>query len=276
MKIQTINSIYTTSKTTLHNQQITHNEAPQMDTLSIGSMNNEVTYSMDTMKSKSYFERVYNYLEGIGYFEGMNEEDKTSFKQELSSNVYTFEEGDISQAVISLSDSLGYLRNIAASISNSSDRQDFLNFIKNYCRDEFAKIDAYRSEIKQQELDKKAQAAWSQLQGLENEIMMLKEMAENSKEQCEAMEEGFDVLAKCFAIAMKIQKGDNVPQSDHEFLLENNPDLYEMAMAMREFKEDPEDCESVLEDDDTSHSEELSTGFPTLETIVSEMPTETE
>lgn len=276
MKIQALTTAYTNPQFHSNAKQINQAKIASADNLMIRDTQNGVTYSPDTLHSKPYGERVYNYLDDIGYFDDMSEEYKSIYKQEIISNVYSFEVGDISQAVLSLSDSLGYLRNIATSISNSNNRQDFINFIKNYCKDEFAKINTYRSEIKQQELDNKTQSAWNQLQEIENEMMMLKEMAENSIEQCEVMEEEFDVLAKCFAIAMKIQNGNNVPQSDHQYLLENNPELYEMAITMREFKEDPEDCESVLENEDKEKVTELTTGFPSLETIVSETTTETE
>lgn len=276
MKIQALTTAYTTNQSHSTIQSIHQKKEPTLDSLSIGSSENIITYSPETLKSKSYGERVCNYLDGIGYFEGIQEEDISNYKQEILSNMYFFKEGNINQAVLSLSDSLSYLRDIASSINNPKDRQDFLHFIQEYCKEEFSKINAYRFDLKQQELDKKAQNAWNQLQGFENEMTMLKEMAENSKEQCEAMEEGFDVVSKCFTIAMRILKGDHVPQSDHQFLLENDPDLYEMAVSLREFKEDPEDHDSVLDEEDHDKSEDLSTGFPKLETIVSEMNLETE
>ncbi|MCL2019500.1 MAG: hypothetical protein FWG70_07045 [Oscillospiraceae bacterium] len=67
-----------------------------------------------------------------------------------------------------------------------------------------------------------------------------------------AKQEGdtFEVLAKCLRIAFRIIRGDNVPPKDDRFLFENYPDMHFKAWSLRQYKEDPEDCESELEDEE--------------------------
>lgn len=77
----------------------------------------------------------------------------------------------------------------------------------------------------------------------------LREMLEQAHESSESAGEGYKTLGRCIKIAMRIVSGDNVPTKDTQYLMENNSELYSMAMNMRMTKEDPEDYESVLDEE---------------------------
>ena len=74
--------------------------------------------------------------------------------------------------------------------------------------------------------------------------------AEPSDGELDLLSQGLKVLEMCQKIAASIMKGDNVPPEDLKFLMENDPDGYRLAMALRRHKEDPEDVDSVLEDEE--------------------------
>jgi hypothetical protein len=78
----------------------------------------------------------------------------------------------------------------------------------------------------------------------------LKEELEAAREAAKAQADYFKIMRICMEIAARIIRGDNVPQSDEDFLLEHAPGLYKIAMSVRNYnKEDPEDHESLLDDD---------------------------
>ena len=72
--------------------------------------------------------------------------------------------------------------------------------------------------------------------------------AQPADDELELLSQGLKVLELCQKIAASIMKGDKVPPEDLRFLMENDPDGYRLAMAMRRHKEDPEEVDSVLED----------------------------
>ena len=84
--------------------------------------------------------------------------------------------------------------------------------------------------------------------------------AEPSSGELDLLSQGLRVLELCQKIAASIMKGDNVPPEDLKFLMENDPDGYRLAMAMRRHKEDPEDVDSVLEDEDKNGDRAGETG----------------
>ena len=55
---------------------------------------------------------------------------------------------------------------------------------------------------------------------------------------------------KCVKIAARIMAGDKVPPEDERYLMENDPEGYKMALAMRKPKKNPKEWKSVLEDED--------------------------
>lgn len=82
--------------------------------------------------------------------------------------------------------------------------------------------------------------------------------AEQSKSgKLDLLKEGLDVLDKCLKIAASIRRGDKVPPEDLEYLQNNDPAGYVMALAQRHEKKNPEEVESVL---DKEGGEEQSGG----------------
>ena len=73
---------------------------------------------------------------------------------------------------------------------------------------------------------------------------------DTAKSQLDAMEEKLKVMNKCQKIAAAIMRGDRVPPEDMAYLMNNDPEGYKLAMAMRRENPDPEDCESVLDEED--------------------------
>ena len=73
---------------------------------------------------------------------------------------------------------------------------------------------------------------------------------ESKKKQLDMMEKALDVMRKCMKIAASIMKGNKVPPEDLKYLMENDPEGYKMALAMRRENPDPEKEKSVLDDED--------------------------
>jgi len=75
------------------------------------------------------------------------------------------------------------------------------------------------------------------------------EMAKQTQAAREAARkemEYFRLMRLAMEIAARIQRGDNVPQSDKEFLLKQSPGAYMLAMAARnQNNEDPKDHEAL-------------------------------
>lgn len=82
------------------------------------------------------------------------------------------------------------------------------------------------------------------------EKQMYQEMLENTKEAAEAQGEGYADLAKALEIARRILNGDIVPAQDEQFLMEFNSEIYMRVKSMAEAKEDPEEYDSLLEEEE--------------------------
>ena len=76
----------------------------------------------------------------------------------------------------------------------------------------------------------------------------------SKKEELDDLARQLDVLEKCQKIAASIIKGNNVPPKDLEYLMNNDPDGYKLAMALRRQNPDPEDEKSVLDDEEQNSS----------------------
>ena len=77
----------------------------------------------------------------------------------------------------------------------------------------------------------------------------LRDQLKQAHESADATGESFETLGKCIQIAMRIVSGDKVPIQDERYLMENNMELYSMAMNMRMIKEDPKEWDSLLEEE---------------------------
>ena len=109
------------------------------------------------------------------------------------------------------------------------------------------KAEALKEKEKLQK-EKEAQEKKAKQQELES----LNQQLESAKEQADAIGDSFKDTSKCLLIAMRITRGDIVPLKDMKFLMDHEPDLYKQAIMLRQPKDDPEECDSVLEEEDES------------------------
>lgn len=85
------------------------------------------------------------------------------------------------------------------------------------------------------------------------------QMAEQSKTQADALKESMEKMKRCSKIAKNIMKGHKVPPKDEKYLLETDPKLYMMAMAMRMLKDpDNKKVKSELKDEEQQQNEAAS------------------
>lgn len=110
-------------------------------------------------------------------------------------------------------------------------------------------------------LQDKLSAMRSMKQMLDNIKQQNAQMAEQSEKQADAMKESLEKMKRCSKIAKNIQKGHKVPPKDEKYLLENDPKLYMMAMALR-MLEDPDNkkVKSELKDEEEQQENEAIPG----------------
>jgi len=96
---------------------------------------------------------------------------------------------------------------------------------------------------------------------------MLKQLRESSKT---SPDDPLIVRLKCMIIAIRIRSGDNVPNKDKRFLLENEPEMYSTAILLRQKNNNPKKYKSILEDEKDESVEESSDAISS----VSKSPTE--
>lgn len=77
---------------------------------------------------------------------------------------------------------------------------------------------------------------------------------ESKKQALDGLDKKLKVQNKCQKIAAAIMRGDRVPPEDLKYLMDNDAAGYKLAMAMRREKKDPEDVESVLDEEDKNGS----------------------
>lgn len=69
----------------------------------------------------------------------------------------------------------------------------------------------------------------------------------------------YQTYIKCMRIALRIMNGDEVPEEDRKFLMDNEPELYAKAITLRMEKEDPEEYDSLLTEEDLADPEAKET-----------------
>jgi len=92
----------------------------------------------------------------------------------------------------------------------------------------------------------------AKLEEMRNRCRQLREDLKRAGEAGEGMAEAMKEKIKCLIIAMRIMSGDNVPDEDHRFLADRDPELYHQAVSLRIEKEDPEDYDRLSEDEEDS------------------------
>ena len=81
------------------------------------------------------------------------------------------------------------------------------------------------------------------------------EEAESGDSELDALGEKMKAMMRCQKIAARIMRGDKVPPEDERYLMENDPNGYKLALAMRQPKKDPKEWKSVLDDEEKKSSE---------------------
>ena len=103
-------------------------------------------------------------------------------------------------------------------------------------------------------LSQQAKALLEEQQRRRAELKKIQEDAQKMKEagaqQAEALAKSLKVRLQCWKIAGRIMDGDKVPYEDEQFLLSHDPSGYQMAMSLRKVKEDPEEWDSLLEEEE--------------------------
>jgi hypothetical protein len=88
----------------------------------------------------------------------------------------------------------------------------------------------------------------------------LKERIENARQQGDAAAKSLDTQRKCRIIAMRIINGDIVPDADHRFLMENDPEMYKRAIMLRRHKQDPDEYDRLSDDEEKSSKISVAAG----------------
>lgn len=81
----------------------------------------------------------------------------------------------------------------------------------------------------------------------------------------DGLEKALDAMQKCAEIAARLMAGKKIPLQDEQYLMDNDPQGYRLALAMRREEEDEEECDSVLDPEDlrrTGQAEAAPSGPP--------------
>jgi hypothetical protein len=111
---------------------------------------------------------------------------------------------------------------------------------------------------KYQELQEKIDTLSDQIEQNQKGLDSIIEMetgifnAEASRQQGDAMQEAAENMAKCLEIARRISRGDKVPASDEQKLMEFNMEIYQMAKSMAAMNMDKKhkEWDSLWDDDE--------------------------
>ncbi|MBR3840206.1 MAG: hypothetical protein IKM20_03620 [Erysipelotrichales bacterium] len=268
MKINTINPTVTTMNTRMH-QVVNKGTIQNVDTVSFTIS----PTSKSTSAQKNYGELFAEYLDSVGYYDSMSAEAKDELINEIKNNVYSFgvdKASNVYDSYFKITDSVAYLKSLASNVASVDLRQEFTQLINTYKKNSYHAITDYTNQLLLDEANAAQQESLKLLQEKMAETSMLLQQLESAKKQADAMEESFEVIANCMKIAMRILNGDEVPAKDAQYLMENDPDLYEMAVSMRQENDDPKRYDSVLEDEEESASDDMaiSSENPELSDIV--------
>lgn len=116
------------------------------------------------------------------------------------------------------------------------------------------KMQAYRED--RLSLSKQALAMLEERnrQEREQKAREIEEKKQNANSEIDSATKALKKMMKCQKIAARIMAGDKVPPEDEKYLMDNDPESYKLAIAMRKPKEDPKEYDSVLEDEDREES----------------------
>ncbi len=93
---------------------------------------------------------------------------------------------------------------------------------------------------------------------------------EQQKKMLDMLQKQLRVQNLCNKIAASLIRGDRVPPEDLKYLAQHDIDGYRLALAMRKPKRNPEECKSVLKDEDKeSESDTNESESDPVETVSS-------
>lgn len=98
--------------------------------------------------------------------------------------------------------------------------------------------------------------------GAKNDYQDFTEQLENMRAQSNAMADSAKVRMKCLLIATRIMSGDEVPNTDHRYLAQNDPELYTRAVSLRTENPDPKKHKSIAEDGESENADEGASAEP--------------
>lgn len=78
-----------------------------------------------------------------------------------------------------------------------------------------------------------------------------------SEDELKGLDKSMKAMQKCQKIAARIMRGDKVPPEDEQYLANNDPEGYKLALALRKPKKHPKEWKSVLDDEDRKGSESV-------------------
>lgn len=92
-----------------------------------------------------------------------------------------------------------------------------------------------------------------------------------------SLDKSLKVMSKCQKIAARVMAGDKVPPEDLQYLMENDPEGYKLAMAARKPKKGPKEWDTVLDEDDRkgSSADSASNSGGSAETVLAPEAAET-
>ena len=107
-------------------------------------------------------------------------------------------------------------------------------------KDSFSVSQAARDFIEDQ---KRRQAA---------QLEQARSMLEKNEEDTDMLDEQLKYMRTCQKIASRVMKGDKVPLKDLKYLMEHDPQLYKMAMTLRQIPsgKKPKKWDSAIEDEE--------------------------
>ena len=95
----------------------------------------------------------------------------------------------------------------------------------------------------------------SALEKMRSDMRELRDGLERAREAGEGAAEGWKEKIRCLQIAIRIISGGKVPDEDHRYLRDKDPELYVRAITMRIEKKDPEEYDRLSEDEEDGDGE---------------------
>ena len=210
-----------------------------------------------------FVEQCIQKLENYDYFDNMD--DIGQVANDIRENMYVYSSDDTTSKIIhGMHDATAFLEQLAQKIDLEENRKEFKEYIYEYQNEMLHSISQTISKNMNQE-------AKNTLLNQLNESKMLYEQLQQNDEEVKAMKESFEILMKCLKIAMAMLSGKKVMESDQEFLMKNNPDLYKMACLLKKPTGDEEEKEISGEENKQEEQPLYEDEISNLESSITEV-----